>query len=377
MKIILNFLPLKTGGGVQVALDFLENIRMTDRGHDWYLICRENTPFLRYLGGTLHLASEVSDNNLSRLRFEYREIRYLEERIKPDIIYTLFGPPLPRVKTLQVAGCAYSNLFYPEIDFWGGYPFFSRTLKKVKDRFRLSRFLLADIKIFENREIADRAIAQHKLPKSSVHYVPPTASRLVSFSGGHAETRERCSSLPDGFRVLLLSGYHRNKNIDFLVKVAKVIEAIAPLDTTVFVLTLPPDDSNVIRLMDEVDRYALGHRIFNLGPVPMEGCSELYQKVNATVLPSQLESFSNTIAESWIMHIPLLVSDLGWARKTCGRGAVYYEYLDANSFFSKLKRLKDDPGYYEQLVECGGIELRKLPSSGERYCMILKILESI
>ena len=48
MRIILNLIPLKTGGGVQVALDFLKQAESYGKDHQWFIVARKNGPFSDY-----------------------------------------------------------------------------------------------------------------------------------------------------------------------------------------------------------------------------------------------------------------------------------------------------------------------------------------
>ena len=377
LTIILNFLPLKTGGGVQVALDFLRNLRLSSDSHNWYLVCRANTPFREEIADSrIRLIHEVKDNLLARGLFELLLCRRIIKEYQPDVVYTQFGPQWLGVSCLQIVGCAYSNLFYPEIDFWRGLPRLERYKKAVIDKVRLQRLLNADIRIFETEDLSQRAIKQFNLNPDTVHFVRPAASALVAKNKRHDATARRCQTLPYGYKVLLLSGYHPNKNIEFLVDTADYIEASDPGNDVVFVLTLPANEAEVRHLMEEIELRGLQHRVFNFGPVPQEACCELYRHCQAAILPSTLESFSNMIAESWAMDRPLLISDLSWSRNLCGNGAVYFEYLNPVSLVQAVMNLREDPQEAARVVAQGRRMLANYPDSMERFRQYLQIIEN-
>ncbi len=375
MKVLLNFLPLKTGGGVQVALDFIKNVDQYGKEYDWYIVCRTNSPFKKYITNSrISLTTEVKDNFLSRVWFEYIGCKKIIKTIQPNVIYTQFGPQWPGANCIQIAGCAYSNLFYPELNFWGKLPFHQRIIKYIIDHIRLKRILSVDIRIFETEDLANRAKEQYNLASSSVYYVRSAPSSLVSKSSIHDKTAKRCKNLPAGYKILLISSYHPNKNIEFLVETAAKLESRDHDDDTLFILTLPKNDPKTNKIMQLAKQLGVEHRIYNFGSVPQEGCSELYKVCNATILPSTLESFSNMIAESWIMKKPLLISNLSWSKTLCGNGAIYYGFLDSSSLIDSVITLKNDAKLESEIIHNGLMELDKYPTSKERFLSYLQII---
>ncbi|MFT5548674.1 MAG: glycosyltransferase involved in cell wall biosynthesis [Candidatus Azotimanducaceae bacterium] len=377
MKIILNFLPLKTGGGVQVALDFLRQAELYGLDHEWHLVAREGTPFESFAGSSyIESITLVPDNIISRLKFELFDCVSLIKKVDPNVIYTQFGPHwLASRGVKNVVGCAYSNLFYPELDFWEGLPWFSRLYKKFIDKLRLSRILAADVRIFETKDLADRAREQHDLDAGGVCYVRATVSSLVTERSTHDETRKRCEDLPVGYKILLLSGYHPNKNIEFLVNTVSTMKRKGILGIK-FVLTLPEANAGTQEILRKVQDLGVAAYIYNMGPIPQAGCCEVYRHCDAAILPSTLESFSNMIAESWEMKKPLFISDLSWGRSLCGAGAIYYKFLDSNSLIEKIVALKADEKLQENVINEGRKRLGEYPSPQERFLSYLSIIEA-
>jgi glycosyltransferase involved in cell wall biosynthesis len=376
MNIMINLLPLKTGGGVQVALDFLRQAAIYGSAHNWMIVSRQNSSFkdLSHPENIRH-CHEVPDNLFSRLKFEYSGCKLLIDKYQVDVVYTQFGPHWPGSNVSNIAGCAYSNLFYPDLDFWGNLSVPRRALKKMIDKLRLKRILAADVRIFETEDLANRATHQHKLDPKTVTFVRPAVSSLVDENASHEETAERCKSLPDGYKVLLLSGYHPNKNIELLVDTARSLQKMG-CDNVKFVLTLPADNPGTLRIIAKAKELGVSSYIYNFGPVHQQGCCELYRACNAAVLPSTLESFSNMIAESWSMKVPLLISNLSWCRSLCGQGALYFDFLNCESLANQLVALRADENLQQSVSFQGQLQLQKYPSSKERFMSYLAIIEA-
>lgn len=377
MKILLNFVPLKSGGGVQVGLDFLRQLKENGGEHDWYLVATRGTPFAEIVGSSnLRLVHIVPRNLVQRIWFEYVGCRRLIKTIAPDVIYTQFGPHWPGGhECVNIVGCAYSNLFYPEIDFWGSLPIHKRFVKAIIDKSRLSRIRKADKVIFETLDLAARAEAQGVVKGGQAKVVIPTVSSLVTLERFHDPTRSRCAGLPMGFRILLLSTYNRNKNIELLPYVAEKLRNSGACPGLKFIITLPENTSNTLKVLALARQLGVAEDIINFGTVPYEGCAELYRACDAVILPAQLESFSNTIAEAWNMQRPLIISDFDWSRSICGNAALYVRYRDASDTACQIEKLFRDHRLRSELVANGTDRLKMFPSAQQRFLAYLRLVE--
>jgi glycosyltransferase involved in cell wall biosynthesis len=374
---VLNFLPLKSGGGVQVGLDFIAQAKRLAQDRQWYLVASAGTPLAQVRETeNMRMLKIVPPGVRARLWFEFNGCRPLVKALKPAAIYTQFGPQWPGATgAASVVGCAYSNLCYPEVDFWRRLPAAQRTFRELVDVGRRRRLQQADAVIFETEDLAERGVRHLQLDRRRVHVVRPSVSSLVTGEGHHADTAERALQIPGGFRVLLLSVYNPNKNFELLPRIAHALCKHAGDRDTIFVLTLPHEAPQLRAILRLATQLQVENRLYNFGPVPHAGCADLYRACDAVILPSQLESFSNSIAESWTMGKPLLISDLPWARSLCGRGAIYFRYDDPLEAAARITELRADMAYRESAVQAGYLQLASYPSSERRFLQYLEILE--
>lgn len=375
MKILLNFIPLKTGGGVQVALDFISNISKFGANHEWYLIVTEGTEFLKIdLPKNCELIHVVPNKLTERARFEFFTSKRLVSELTPDVIYTQFGPHW-NTSVKNVVGCAYSNLFYPEIDFWNALPFHKRFIKKSIDIYRKNKLRQADKVIFETEDLAVRSVEQGFLDVTRVSYVLPAASSLVSLESNHPETLNKLIGMRSGFNFCLISGYHPNKNIELLIDAIPLLNLKLGHDNFNLLLTLPEDNPSVKSLFQKAECYGVRKQIHNIGPIPQQGCCEVYKASDAAILPSILESFSNNIAEAWAMKVPLLISDMSWSRSLCNDSAHYFDCYDSNDVASKMYDVILSDSLCESLVDNGRARIQDYPTSQQRFQQYLTIIE--
>lgn len=377
MRIVLNLLPLKSGGGVQVALDFLSHLASVPDPHEWHAVVRAGMPFReeRFRAG-LDSLTTVPDTLPARVAFDLWGGRRFAHSRGADIVYTLFGPHWMGLDCPTVNGCAYSNLLYPELDFWSGSSPGMQLVHRLKDRYRLSSLLAADGAIFETDDLVARAVRVLGLSPDRVVCVKPKASALVGTAVRHPPTAALLADLPERFHVLVLSGYHPNKRLHLIPEVLRILRDQGEHDVG-FITTLPEQSAGVAAIFGQAERYGVRKLIFNAGPVPHEGCAELYRRSQAVLLASRLESFSNTIAEAWMHRVPLLASDLDWARGICGDGAEYFRFDDAQSLAQRILALRDSQELVRQRTEAGYGILMTYPDSAGRHGQIVAFLEHV
>ena len=179
-KIILNFLPRKGGGGLQNVLSFLHILCEDKEKRDSFVaVVRSGTTEDKLCKSCGIEVIEVKNNLISRLLFELTHKKHFSFG---QSCFTFWGPPMLGSKgyLVNIVGCALSNLFYPEINFWGQFPFLGRQKKELKDIYRRKIFTCPDYWIFETPILAKRAVELCGFPAERVGVVKMTASALVS-----------------------------------------------------------------------------------------------------------------------------------------------------------------------------------------------------
>ena len=82
------------------------------------------------------------------------------------------------------------------------------------------------------------------------------------------------------------------------------------------------------------------------------------QPCQALFLPTLLESFSVTYLEAMHFGVPVLTSDLDFARFVCGDAAIYFDPWDPGSIKDAILRLRTDSDLGRELVARGHERLR-------------------
>ena len=308
---------------------------------------------------------------LDRFQLNGRAIRRAVNGFRADVIFHFTaawrGMPMP-----QVVRSVYSNLYFPEIQFWPTRPRLTYFKKKLIDQLRLAGTLRADGLIFENRAMQARAQSLFDYPGDRTAYVRPSAA-LEASSGTRTRRFDR---EPGRYRVLYLSSWYRNKNIHRLPEVAAQLRGA---DVKVqFVLSLDADHPEVkaeivdrARDLEVLDAFEF---VGQVHPLDVPAC---VRSCDAVILLSQLECFSSNVTEAWTFGRPLLISDREWARTECGDAAMYVDRDDPVAIAEAIYSLASDAESGRTLVAAGRRRLAGLNTPASKAREQIEFLERI
>ncbi len=144
-----------------------------------------------------------------------------------------------------------------------------------------------------------------------------------------------------------------------------------------FVFTLPREGAEWRSLVREAERLGVGDRLENLGPIPVAEGPQLYRVCHVCFLPTVLESFSATYPEAMAMGMPIVTSDLDFARDICRDAALYFPPRDPVAAAGRLVELLTNRATWERLVRAGKERIAQLPTPDEQYQMDLGVFRQV
>ncbi len=373
MKLLINTASTHKGGSIQVARSFLEECRECG-SHEFHVV----------LGVSLARVVEPDTfpNNFFFYPIGYRPatkvfslqsaagfLRQVEERIRPDVVFTTSGPAYWRPAAPHLVGFNLPHYVYPDSPFWQTV---SRA-RRLRWRFKgeMIRYFFkrdADAYVVQTDDINQRL--RGFLGRERVHTVSNTCS---SYYFAPAAVPDKLLPKEEGeLRLLTLSAWYPHKNLAIIAQVVKQLPR-AVRQRVRFVLTLPEDDFNAHFVGNEREN------IINIGPVPIEEGPALYRECDAMFLPTLLECFSASYAEAMAMERPVVTSDLGFARTVCDNAALYFDPMDPADIAKTICTLVQSPAMRDTLVERGKkrlVSFGKARSRAERYVEICEQLSA-
>ena len=180
-------------------------------------------------------------------------------------------------------------------------------------------------------------------------------------------------ALPEGrFLTLTLTRYYRRKGLGTVVEIHRHHPDL--LEGTAAIFTLDPEDERVVELMQQVAEAGLQDSVVNIGPVDQSQLRALYEAVDATVLPTKLESFSSSYAESMAFGVPIITSDMDFAHAICGDAALYVDPDDPQAIATAIRDLSQDPELRARLVSAGETRLEEISREWDESAEALQAL---
>jgi len=372
LTILINFSTLKSGGGQNVALNFLYAVRSLPLQdvNCWYLVAKDSEVHRLLKQHGSHQYVVVPRNALLRILYEVFWGWRILKKHRIDIVYSYFGYAWFPKRWPQISGSADSNLYFPEIDFWSGYRGVSRLKRWVIDQYRLFCVKRANAVIFENAAMEKRGRNIHGLKNTCV--IKPS----IYITEQTCDFKAIQNIEPGLKRGLFLCGWQLNKNVMLIPLIAaEMKKRNRPL---LFVLTAPRDGSSLYKqFCSLLQQYGVESLVTLTGPAIKDQLACLYDRIDYVFLLSQLESFSNNIIEAWYYQKPLLIADEIWAHSICDEAAFYTKRNDIKDIADKLCLLMDSEDLCSNLVEHGTIMLKQYPSIGERIVQEIEYVKQV
>jgi glycosyltransferase involved in cell wall biosynthesis len=370
---IVNCSNLKKGGALQVAHSFLTEIKENTE-HDFHVVLssalNEQINTLEYPPNFSFYNYSIKPSILKAITAKDGFLDKLEKTIKPDCIFTVFGPSywIPKTKT-HLMGYAKPHYIYPES------PFYKKT--SFSNIFRLSilkylhKLNLKRSKAFfwvETEDVRLRLTKFLNIDQNSIYTISNTFHSVFDLLPQTKKDEELDKTLENNyFKFITITSYYLHKNLEILNDLVPILRKRKV--NCKFYLTLK--DAAFSKLSSCQDY------VINLGPVPIEKCPELYSQADALFLPTLLECFTASYPEAMKMEKPILTSDLSFAHDICGQAAEYFDPLNPQNIADKIEKIISNPERRNYLIEKGKKRLKIFETSVSRAEKFLEICKKI
>ena len=318
MKILINVANLHSGGGVQVASSFINELPSISNE-----IVKEFN---------IIVSSEVDKNIKKSVKNFFKNYKvYNIFGIKNykknagifdgyDLIFTVFGPCYHSVKGINIVGFAQPWIIYPNNECYTMLSGLEKFKSKLKFYLQKMFFKKSDFCVVELEHVKQRLVELDIFKASHIHVVYNTVSN-VYFSPEKWE--EIKIKLIKKFKIGLISRDYFHKNTNILPKVKELLKNKYQKDVDFYVTFNKQEWQNKSLDFQE--------NIINVGPLKVNECPNFYEKMDAIIFPSLLECFSATPLETMMMKKPLFASDRDFIKDVCLDFAFYFEPTDPYS----------------------------------------------
>ena len=368
MKILVNTSNLNKGGALQVANSFLFEIKnLTDI--EFHVVLSESLD--------KDIDKDAYSNNFkfytytlkpSILKAIFGKDKFLDSlinKINPEKVLSIFGPSYWITKKPHLIGYAIPHYIYGESPFFKKYPL--ADLIKLKFRKMIKIYNLRKKNHYFWVETYDVRKRLSELLTIDINKIRVMSNTFHPIFNDFTYKESILSKKPKLFTFLTVSAYYPHKNLDILNNIVPILR-----DKKVkcrFLLTI--DNKSFEKFKDNQDY------IENIGPLKIDQCPEIYSKSNALFLPTLLECFSASYPESMKMKLPILTSNLSFAKDICQDSALYFDPKNPRDIADKICFFLKNTELQSMLVKNGFERLKEFDTSKDRAVKIIKFLKDI
>lgn len=274
----------KFGGAASVALS-IANILIENKEVEKIIISQSLSSKLPYSEKLLI----VSDLALFRVIWEFFYLPFLVSRSNERILFSLWHYAPTFVPIKQVLTSADSNLYYPHTNFLKNFTGASLLIAWLRKVFRVYGIKRAYQVRFESRAVQERAKNLYNLKRTK--YLAPI----------RIEEKAYCVNPEKGFDMMrfgYIGGWQKNKGFHLLPELAYSLR-VNGLVNFKFLLTLDTGSDNFPGYNQQILNYKVTDHFEFVGSVDPRDLHSFYDEVDFVFLLSELESWSNTITETW------------------------------------------------------------------------------
>lgn len=373
--IVFNAIAIKTGGGLQKTaslLSVLSNIPALYNSCCWIVV--DGTPLAKACDNYGFNTIKINNGMFARLKAEI----LIPFSLHPNtVLFNLGGACMLTAihNKKNISECAYSNLFYPEINFWKYETLASRCAKFFIDLFRIVMIGFSDEIVFQTDEIRNRALKANLLPKERLHVINPAVSSVMNPKAIDRNYSDSLYKIFSGrFTFLFACGDQRNKRIQNLPFIASKIKSLDSKVEFLFVITLSDHSPLTAEMISNSKKLGCEDSFCFIGQHSESKYASLLNTVDAVCNFAVLESFSNNFIEAWSFGKPLITTSSSWASAAAGSAAYYVQPDDIDDCATRLIDFYCNPELRKDLVIKGELALAKYPTpkqKAEKYLSLL------
>lgn len=368
MNLLINGVSAKSGGGLTIFLDFLEQLSRAS-GFERSVVVYP--PDAKNIVPCTQDIDRFVPKSRSLLKFQFMEISQVCKQNKIDVVLNLSDiPTISPVPELYFFDWAYAC--YPESVVWKRMKFrdyWHRVAKLALIRRTIHRPKMITVQI---PSMEQRLRELYGIRNCRV--IPSPVSIPSDTTAEYDVSKLRC--YPEQKLLFYPAAFTPHKNHQVLVEVAKLWK----MQSKPYRVALTIDargNPAASSFMSRVEKEGLSDFIVNLGPLPHQTLLAAYRKMDALLMPTLLESYGLPLVEAMMADLPIFVSDFPFTRDVCQEAAYYFDPLmpasicdSVDSGFHNHKKLLTNVANARHLAS-------NVPTKQQWFDSLMKCLEEI
>jgi hypothetical protein len=317
-KILINATNLHSGGAVQVAVSFLnELIHLNEVDVDVIVSSKVHSE-LKSINAIVEKFNSYDIYNTfgfgALIDFKFTNII-----LSYSTVFTIFGPLYIWKKPKNsIVGFAQPWIIYADNEIYKYYGFFDKVTIRLKYLIQKYFYFKSDKLIVELEHVKKRLSQLTKKTDSVV------VNNCISSIYSNSKKWLPINYIRLDSDIILLGIVTRDyphKNLNILPDIAEVLKSTYKMDIK-FLVTLT--DEEWLKRSNRFHTY-----VDNVGQISVAQCPSFYNLLDGVIFPSLLECFSATPIEAMIMKKPVFASDRLFVRQVCEDFVSYINPTDS------------------------------------------------
>lgn len=340
MKILINTISTKkhSGGAYQIAFNFLVKT-LEHPDVEWlYVISQdldEILPESLRCKPTYHVFPTQPDFGHSYKKVK-KELRELERKEKPDLVYSITAPSYFKFKTREVMRFTNPWVTHPNRFAWSTLSLSEKVFYFLyglnqKRMMRASHFFITQTETCK---------------KGIIRITGLPADNIAVVNNVLPEIFTRIDNTPiattnDIINIAAVGNTSPHKNFDIIPDVIKELELLG-LGNVCFHTTFPEEDKVTKQILEKANKMHVKGKIFNHGRLSQLELAEMYKRCRFCFLPTLLEVFSASTLEAMYFNLPIVATDFPFNSEVLEDSCLYYEPQNAKSAALQLAKLMEN-----------------------------------
>jgi glycosyltransferase involved in cell wall biosynthesis len=351
VKVLLNLLAFRAGGGMADAQNFLKHVPSRAPADEFVAIVPAGYGYRmeRSPSNCSLIETEPCLGTVRRVMFDNVQVPRIRGEIGATVLFSMGS-----MATLAPLHCNQVVMVRQ--------PYFVHTVEELrsvgitltlKERV-MQRYFAAGLKsaqhiIAQTETVAERLRRLYAI-ECPVSVIPKTTS---VFDDSVCSLRSRLADNVLGLtRLLYVTRYYPHKNIERACETAYELYK-SGLAVQLNLTIEQSDGVGAADLLNRIEAGAFGSAVMNHGRVQQEDLPGLYERCDIVFAPSLLESFSANYIEAMRFGKPIVASDRDFARDVCKDAARYVDPLSVQAMVHTLRALIEAPAELQALVGRG------------------------
>lgn len=342
MKIIINAITTKksAGGAFQISSNFIrESLNHSDV--EWYWVVSEDLDAVlgkefETFKGTRYFTFPTQPDFKHSYFHVRRELRELEKKVQPDVIYTITAPSYFRFDTREVMRFTNPLVTHPNMYSW--------KVQSLKAKTRIKIYCWNQKRMMRK---AHYFVTQTEFTKQGIMRItgePDSHVRVVSNVLPAAFAHQDNTHIDNGsgwIEVACVGAPVPHKNFDILPEVLLELKKLG-ITNLRFHTTIPENDPLWGRIKSDLVKNNMLEYVQNHGRVSQAELADMYRYCSLCFLPTLLEVFSASTVEAMFYDLKIVATEFPFNREVLQDAALYYEPMNAKDAAEKFANIIAD-----------------------------------